>query len=143
MFETLNPLFLQDAKTGSLDKWVKNEGDAVAAKEVLCEVTLNGVTIGLSIEQNGILAKKIVNDGQYCDVGTDIALIADGKEAYLNYLEALRIAASDREHLHDVEEARESGANKQTSTVVILREVKHLIQKGILNEGYKTCNILL
>ncbi len=133
-------MFAQDAKTGSLDKWVKNEGDAVSSKEILCEVTLNGVTIGLSIEQNGILAKKIVNDGQYCDVGADIALIADGKEAYLSYLEALRIAASESEHLHDVEEVRESGVNKQTSTVVILREVKHLIQKGVLNEGRYLCN---
>ncbi len=60
--------------------------------------------------KGGILAKKSIPDGLYADVGQEIGLVVAGKKEYMDYLDAIRIAQADNEHLHDVEERREENA---------------------------------
>ena len=43
-------------------------------------------------------------------MGQEIGLVVAGKKEYMEYLDAIRIAQADSEHLHDVEERKEQKA---------------------------------
>src|SRR5712691_7756412 len=61
---------------GTITKWLKNEGDPVAADESLLEISTDKVDTEVPSPGTGVLAQILVNEGETVEVGTKLATIA-------------------------------------------------------------------
>src|ERR1700704_2285402 len=71
------PRLGQGMESGTVVRWLKSEGDAVAKGEPLYELDTDKVTQEVEAEAAGVLLKIVVQEGEQA-VGTTIAYI--GKE---------------------------------------------------------------
>jgi pyruvate dehydrogenase E2 component (dihydrolipoyllysine-residue acetyltransferase) len=60
---------------GTITKWLKNEGDTIAADEALLEISTDKVDTEVPSPGEGILQKILVPEGETVDVGTKLAVI--------------------------------------------------------------------
>ena len=74
--EALSPTM----EEGRLVKWNKNEGDQVAAGDVLAEVETDKAVMELVARGDGVLRKRLANEGDSSPVGTLLAVIATPDE---------------------------------------------------------------
>jgi pyruvate dehydrogenase E2 component (dihydrolipoamide acetyltransferase) len=74
--EALSPTM----EEGRLVKWSKNEGDAVKNGDVLAEVETDKAIMELVARGDGVLRKRLVNEGDSRPVGTLIGVIAKADE---------------------------------------------------------------
>ena len=74
--EALSPTM----EEGRLVKWLKNEGDAVKNGETLAEVETDKAIMELVARGDGVLRKRLVNEGDAKAVGTLIGIIAGADE---------------------------------------------------------------
>jgi pyruvate dehydrogenase E2 component (dihydrolipoamide acetyltransferase) len=65
-----------DMAEGTLVRWVKNEGDAVAKGEVLAEIETDKATVEVESGFSGVVRRHLVEQGIVVPVGTPIAVIA-------------------------------------------------------------------
>ncbi len=72
VMEALSPTM----EEGRLVKWNKNEGDAVASGDVLAEVETDKAVMELVARGDGVLRKRLANEGDASPVGTLLAVIA-------------------------------------------------------------------
>jgi pyruvate dehydrogenase E2 component (dihydrolipoamide acetyltransferase) len=70
--EALSPTM----EEGRLVKWNKNEGDQVKSGDVLAEVETDKAVMELVARGDGVLRKRIANEGDASPVGTLLAIIA-------------------------------------------------------------------
>jgi pyruvate dehydrogenase E2 component (dihydrolipoamide acetyltransferase) len=76
VMEALSPTM----EEGRLVKWLKNEGDVVKSGEVLAEVETDKAIMELVARGDGVLRKRLANEGDAAPVGTLIAVIAPAEE---------------------------------------------------------------
>ncbi|MEO7367761.1 MAG: dihydrolipoamide acetyltransferase family protein, partial [Gemmatimonadaceae bacterium] len=74
--EALSPTM----EEGRLVKWFKNEGDAVKTGDVLAEVETDKAVMELVARGDGILKKRLANEGDSSAVGTLLAVIGAADE---------------------------------------------------------------
>ena len=74
--EALSPTM----EEGRLVKWNKNEGDPVAAGDVLAEVETDKAVMELVARGDGVLRKRLANEGDSSPVGTLLAVIGTPDE---------------------------------------------------------------
>ena len=74
--EALSPTM----EEGRLVKWNKNEGDAVKSGDVLAEVETDKAVMELIARGDGVLRKRLANEGDASPVGTLLAVIAGPDE---------------------------------------------------------------
>src|SRR3954470_5101048 len=74
--EALSPTM----EEGKLVKWLKNEGDAVKSGEPLAEVETDKAIMELVARGDGILRKRVLNEGDSAPVGTLVGVIAAADE---------------------------------------------------------------
>ena len=67
-------------KTGTISKWMKNEGDKVKKGEYLLEVTTEKITNKIESKADGILLKIVAPKGAVLPVGALIAVIGEAGE---------------------------------------------------------------
>src|SRR6476660_3918109 len=72
VMEALSPTM----EEGRLVKWNKNEGDAVKTGDVLAEVETDKAVMELVARADGVLRKRMANEGDASPVGTLIGVIA-------------------------------------------------------------------
>ena len=79
--EILMPALSPTMTEGNLAKWLKREGDAVAAGEVLAEIETDKATMEIEAVDEGVLGRILVPEGaEGIAVNTPIALLlADGE----------------------------------------------------------------
>ena len=65
---------------GTIDRWLKKEGDSVVRGEVLVAITTEKVTVEIPAEVSGVLLKIVCPAGTKVKVGETIALIGDPGE---------------------------------------------------------------
>lgn len=66
---------------GTIVKWMKNEGDAVSAGDVVCEIQTDKAVVALEVDDDGTLAKIVKPaDSGTIKVGTLIAVMAEDGE---------------------------------------------------------------
>ncbi len=68
------PRLGQGMESGTIVRWLKSEGDAVAKGEPLYELDTDKVTQEVEAESDGVLLKIVVPDGEV-DVGTTVGII--------------------------------------------------------------------
>lgn len=67
---------------GTLLKWLKNEGDAVAVGDPLAEIETDKATVEITAEEAGTLSQRIAGEGDSIPIGKPIAMIlAEGESA--------------------------------------------------------------
>src|SRR5450756_1834596 len=74
--EALSPTM----KEGRIVKWNKNEGDKVKAADVLAEVETDKAVMELVARGDGVLRKRLANEGDASPVGTLLAVIGTPDE---------------------------------------------------------------
>lgn len=65
---------------GTILRWMKQPGDPVAVDEVLLEISTDKVDTEIPSPAAGVLQEILVPEGETVEVGTDLAVISDGKE---------------------------------------------------------------
>lgn len=78
--EVVMPKMGYDMEEGTILRWAKAEGDAVAKGEVLGEIETGKVNIEIEAFDAGVLRRILVAEGQTVPVGTPIALIGGADE---------------------------------------------------------------
>jgi 2-oxoglutarate dehydrogenase E2 component (dihydrolipoamide succinyltransferase) len=63
---------------GTITKWMKSEGETVAADETLLEISTDKVDTEVPSPASGVVAQILVQEGETVPVGTTIAVIAPG-----------------------------------------------------------------
>src|SRR5688572_2691957 len=76
VMEALSPTM----EEGRLVKWLKNEGDAVKSGEALAEVETDKAIMELVARADGVLRKRLVNEGEARPVGDLVGVIAGADE---------------------------------------------------------------
>src|SRR5438128_5491215 len=67
---------------GTITKWLKQEGEQIAADEPLLEISTDKVDTEVPSPGEGVVQQILVQEGETVDVGTKLAVIApDGAEA--------------------------------------------------------------
>src|SRR3954468_22934007 len=74
--EALSPTM----EEGKLVKWLKSEGDAVKSGEPLGEVETDKAIMELVARGDGVLRKRLINEGDSVPVGTLVGVIANKDE---------------------------------------------------------------
>src|ERR1041385_6519529 len=74
--EALSPTM----EEGRLVKWLKNEGDSVKSGDALAEVETDKAIMDLVARGDGVLRKRLVNEGESRAVGTLLGVIAAADE---------------------------------------------------------------
>ena len=67
-------------ETGIISKWLKQEGDAVASGDVICEVETDKATMDYESSAVGVLLKIVLPAGASASVGDLIAVIGKSGE---------------------------------------------------------------
>ncbi len=76
VMEALSPTM----EEGRLVKWIKNEGDAVKTGDVIAEVETDKAVMELVARADGVLRKRLANEGDASPVGTLLGVIAGADE---------------------------------------------------------------
>src|SRR5436309_5448734 len=76
VMEALSPTM----EEGRLVKWNKNEGDQIKTGDVLAEVETDKAIMELVARGDGVLRKRLANEGDASPVGTLLAVIAPADE---------------------------------------------------------------
>ncbi len=69
-----------DMTEGSVQNWIKKEGDKVNKGDTIAEIETDKATVDMEAYATGILRKIVVQPGQLVPVGAVIAVIADENE---------------------------------------------------------------
>jgi len=125
---------IMSAKEGRVDKWLVKEGEECDSGTPLCEVTLDDLTVSVDAPRRGIIAELLLPAGDTCKVDEAIVQLAKSKEAYLAYLDELRIEQHDKEFIEVTKEVLEEDS-KKPDTKTLLREIRHLIDKKELDQS--------
>jgi len=76
--ELTMPSLSPTMSVGNIANWVKKEGDAVAAGDILADIETDKATLGFDSQEDGFLAKILVAGGsQNVAVGTPIAVLCE------------------------------------------------------------------
>jgi pyruvate dehydrogenase E2 component (dihydrolipoamide acetyltransferase) len=76
VMEALSPTM----EEGRLVKWLKNEGDQVKSGDVLAEVETDKAVMELVARGDGVIRKRLANEGDASPVGTLLAVIGTADE---------------------------------------------------------------
>ena len=78
--EILLPKMGESVAEATIIKWLKNEGDRVAADEPIVEIATDKVDSEVPAPHDGVLVKRLVNEGDVVKVGQPIAAISAGAD---------------------------------------------------------------
>jgi pyruvate dehydrogenase E2 component (dihydrolipoamide acetyltransferase) len=87
------PQLSDTMKIGVLQKWRKNEGEAVAPGEVMAEIETDKAVMDFEAFDKGILLKRLIADGASVPVGTPIAIIGKAGEEIAALVEEAKARA--------------------------------------------------
>src|SRR6188508_1166799 len=74
--EVVMPQMGVSVSEGTITKWLKSEGEAIAADESLLEISTDKVDTEVPSPGEGVVAKIMVQEGETVEVGTVLAVIA-------------------------------------------------------------------
>jgi len=115
---------------GTITKWVKSEGEAVAADETLLEISTDKVDTEVPSPASGVLQRILVQEGETVEVGTKLAVIApEGVQVEEAAPEAPTEAPPEPATARAAEEsAAAAGAEGETPTAEKVAEAREVDQ---------------
>src|SRR6185436_6490714 len=88
------PQLSDTMKIGVLRKWRKNEGEKMVPGEVLAEVETDKATMDFEAFDEGVLLKRLIDDGATVPVGSPIAIIGKPGDDITKLVEEARARSS-------------------------------------------------
>lgn len=79
-YEVLMPQLGLTMEEGTVSQWIKHEGDAVKAGDVVVEITTDKLTNEITSEQDGVLLKIVAQEGEDVPVKGLLAYIGQPGE---------------------------------------------------------------
>ncbi len=79
--EILLPKMGESVAEATIVSWIKNEGDAVEADEPIIEIATDKVDSEVPSPEDGILVKRLCEEGDVVEVGQPIAIIKVGNDS--------------------------------------------------------------
>ena len=70
-----------DMREGTVVRWIKQEGDEIAANEVIAEIETDKAVVEFKPTTGGVLRRIVAGEGEAVPVGQLIAVIGDADEA--------------------------------------------------------------
>lgn len=95
---------------GKVSKWHKKEGDEVKKGDVLFEVETDKITNSIEADQDGVIRKIFVNEGEKAKVAAPVAILAGRDEDISSLLQEAGVEITENlkeEKGHDVKEVKE------------------------------------
>src|SRR5207253_11085021 len=81
--QVLMPALSPTMTEGKIARWVKSEGEAVRAGDVLAEIETDKATMEVEAIDEGVLARIVIPEGtEHVAVNTPIAVIAENGEDF-------------------------------------------------------------
>ena len=80
-YEILMPQLGLTMEEGTVSQWMKHEGDAVKAGDVVAEITTDKLTHELQSEHDGVLLKIVAQEGEDVPVKGVLAYIGEAGES--------------------------------------------------------------
>ena len=74
------PRLSDTMERGTVARWAKKEGDAIAEGDVLADIETDKATMELESYENGVLLKILVQEGESAELGAPIALVGEAGE---------------------------------------------------------------
>jgi pyruvate dehydrogenase E2 component (dihydrolipoyllysine-residue acetyltransferase) len=108
------PRLGQGMESGTIVRWLKTEGDAVAKGEPLYELDTDKVTQEVEAESDGVLLKIVVADGEV-DVGTTVGIIGAQDEDVATLLAGAQAGNGGAPSATPVEAAEADAAAEEPS----------------------------
>jgi pyruvate dehydrogenase E1 component beta subunit len=87
------PALSPTMEEGTVQKWLKKEGDAISAGEVLAEIETDKATMELESDEAGVLGRILVSEGTTVPVNQPIAVLLGEGESAADLEEAASPAA--------------------------------------------------
>lgn len=100
--------------TGTIAKWLKQEGDQVKKGEIIAEIETDKANMELESYANGILAQISVREGQSAGVGEPIALMAADEQEAQSLKSGAAAPAAEARPSPDGKEAAAPAAKPET-----------------------------
>lgn len=137
---------LQDGTVGYVEKWIKKEGESFNAEEVICEVTIDGVTLGIEQKEAGVLADILVAEDSEVPVGKTLAIVVNGREDYDSFVAKFKNLEDKSEQAaagsveHQITSTTEPSSSEtvpvsaESPFVTLIKTVKSLVKTGAINE---------
>ena len=136
---------------GQLVKWCKNVGDAVKKGEVLFEMNTDKTTMPVEATADGVLLKTMLEEGDYADVFTPIAVVGAAGEdpdaalaAYGGGSGAFVAPGTEQAAEAPAEEAPAAAPAAEAAPVVNIKDLKLTpkAQKLVKDEGIDPASLV-
>ncbi|MCB9246394.1 MAG: 2-oxo acid dehydrogenase subunit E2 [Flavobacteriales bacterium] len=83
-YELIMPKMGESIEEATIIRWLKEEGDSIAADEAVLEIATDKVDSEVPAPEAGVLLKKLFTDGDVVKVGAAIAQIGGGNESVVS-----------------------------------------------------------
>jgi len=119
------PRLGQGMESGTIVRWLKQEGDQVEKGEALYELDTEKVTQEVEADASGVLLKILAGEGEEIEVGKRIAVIGEAGEEVETQAEPTEVAAGEKQEEgspapvreEQRERGREASADEQGTDV--------------------------
>jgi pyruvate dehydrogenase E2 component (dihydrolipoamide acetyltransferase) len=81
MAEVIMPRLSDTMEEGSVQRWLKQPGDAVAVGDLIAEIETDKAVMELEAYESGVLQQILVPEGEVVPIGQPIAIIGEGAVA--------------------------------------------------------------
>eukprot|EP01031_Cornospumella_fuschlensis_P024857 gene24857-30034_t len=134
-FFTMPDVF--DGKDGRIKKWNKQVGEEFQTGDTICVISFSIASIEYSAESSGILTEHLAKEEIPVAMNKPFASYVLSKEAYMSFIDSKHDALKDAEHLAEANEviAAKNSEPKKPDTMLVMKEIKHLIQSGMIEDG--------
>ena len=116
MAEVTMPRLSDTMSEGTVGKWLKQVGDAIANDEIIAEIETDKATMELQAFESGFLQKILVPEGQTVEIGTPIAIIGDSADGVESGAPAAGPATEEPAGASQQAPAEEGGAEAKAKT---------------------------
>ncbi len=100
----------------------------------MCEVSLTDFSLAVDLPTSGIITEIIVRNGQSVEASHPIASYVLNKDEYMSFVDSKMTLIEDSERLEATKEVVKE-KSKKPDTTTLMREIKHMIQSGAIEEG--------
>eukprot|EP00607_Mallomonas_marina_P009495 CAMPEP_0182420538 /NCGR_PEP_ID=MMETSP1167-20130531/5400_1 /TAXON_ID=2988 /ORGANISM="Mallomonas Sp, Strain CCMP3275" /LENGTH=217 /DNA_ID=CAMNT_0024596597 /DNA_START=193 /DNA_END=846 /DNA_ORIENTATION=- len=132
---------ITDASSGTVDKWIKRPGQKFSSSDGICQVTLDGLTVELNCGEEGYLAQILQEQGKEVHVEDSIAVYCTDRNSLMTFIQDQRVNARDDE-MDALTKAMIEAHTPKSDCLRLLKEIRHLIKEGVLEEDSELCQEL-
>lgn len=124
------PQLGENVTEGTITRWTKRIGESVAVDDVLFEVSTDKVDSEVPSPVSGVLTEILVPEGETVDVGTRLAMVADGVAHERDEASELSISATSADDAASVPPTDDDAASASVRGLAYSPLIRKLIEES-------------